>query len=79
MKISHIEAWPVSMPLSEPYTLAYETVNAVTNVFLRVETGIGITGMGCAAPDAKITGETDQSVLRIMNDVVCPSLTQVYH
>jgi L-alanine-DL-glutamate epimerase-like enolase superfamily enzyme len=74
MKITHIEAWAVTMRLAEPYTIAYETVHETTNVFLRVETNQGITGYGCAAPDRQITGETSDSVLQALNDVVDSSI-----
>jgi len=63
MKISKVEAWPVAMRLAEPYTIAYETVESVTNVFVRIETSAGITGYGCAAPDLPITGETPETVI----------------
>ncbi len=68
MKITKIEAWRVDMKLEEPYTIAYETVEAATNVFLRLETNQAITGYGCAAPDQKITGETPESVLKAISD-----------
>ncbi|NIO27674.1 MAG: dipeptide epimerase [Candidatus Latescibacteria bacterium] len=63
MKITKVEAWPVEMRLREPYTIAYETVEAATNVFVRIETSRGVTGYGCSAPDANVTGETCESVL----------------
>jgi L-alanine-DL-glutamate epimerase-like enolase superfamily enzyme len=69
MRITRIEAWPVEMKLAEPYTIAYETVESTTNVFLRLETSQAITGYGCAAPDEKITGETPASVLKAIGDV----------
>ena len=74
MRISQVEAWPVSMPLAEPYTIAYETVQTTTNVFLRLETNGNVAGLGCAAPDEYVTGETPQSVLRSVVDVVQPSI-----
>jgi L-alanine-DL-glutamate epimerase-like enolase superfamily enzyme len=74
MKIKNIEAWPVTMRLSEPYTISYETVDSTTNVFLRIETDHGIIGYGCAAPDLHITSETPETVLRAVNDVVFPSI-----
>ena len=55
MKIIHIEAWPVPMTLTEPYTIAYETLSATTNVFLRMETSTGIVGFGYGAPDQQPT------------------------
>lgn len=74
MKITGITAWPVHMALREPYTIAYETIAAVTNVFLRVETGNGIVGFGCSAPDFGVTGETAEGVLQAVNDTLVPLL-----
>ena len=75
MKITGIEAWPVSMLLKEPYTIAYETIERTTNIFLRLETDKAIVGFGCAAPDLQITGETPESVLQAVNNVISPSIT----
>ncbi len=72
MKIIHLESWPVSMKLSEPYTIAYETIQEATNVFLRIETDKGIAGYGCAAPDLQITKETPESVIQGLKDIVPP-------
>jgi L-alanine-DL-glutamate epimerase-like enolase superfamily enzyme len=74
MKITHVEAWPVTMRLEEPYTISYETVETATNVFLRIETNRGIVGYGCAAPDKHITEETPESVLDSINNVVIQAI-----
>lgn len=74
MRIKHIEAWPVDMRLGEPYTIAYETIESTTNIFLRIETNTGFSGYGCAAPDLQVTGETPTTVLRAMIDTVIPNL-----
>ena len=74
MRITGVEAWLVTMCLAEPYTIAYETVNSTDNVFLRLETNQGIVGNGCAAPDPHITGETAESVLRCIDDIIRPSI-----
>jgi L-alanine-DL-glutamate epimerase-like enolase superfamily enzyme len=75
MKIANIEAWRVKMPLTEPYTIAYETISHTTNVFLRLETNAGITGFGCAAPDLQVTGETPDSVMSAYEEVIEPGLS----
>ena len=74
MKITKIEAWPVSLRLTEPYRIAYQTVDATTNVFLLMETNRGIAGCGCAAPDLQVTGETAESVLQAVTSVIEPSM-----
>ena len=63
MKIIRTEAWSVAMPLAEPYRIAYETIDAATNIFLRIETDTGLTGFGCAAPEAAVTGESPATVM----------------
>ncbi|MFC1591195.1 mandelate racemase/muconate lactonizing enzyme family protein [Thermodesulfobacteriota bacterium] len=74
MKIIRAEAWPVSMKLSAPYTIAYETVESVVNIFLVIETSTGITGFGCAAPDKPVTGETPEEALEVLRSQVAPAL-----
>ena len=72
MKITQMEAWPVSMRLEEPYSIAYQTVETATNIFLRVETDSPIVGYGCAAPEEQITGESVEDVLTTLQDVIIP-------
>ncbi len=74
MRIVRLVAWPVRLRLRVPYTIAYETVTEVTNVFLRIETNRGVTGYGCAAPDAAVTGESSESVLRVLTEVAEPAV-----
>jgi L-alanine-DL-glutamate epimerase-like enolase superfamily enzyme len=62
------------MPLAEPYKIAYETVDRVSNVFIRIETSAGISGCGCAAPDRFVTGETVETVTRFIEDLVTPRI-----
>ena len=70
MKITRVTVWPVVMKLTEPYTIAYETVSTAVNVFLHLETNRGITGMGCAAPDLEVTGETVAQTLEALQGPV---------
>ncbi len=74
MKIITLECWAHKMELKEPYTIAYETVDQCTNVFLKAETDVGIVGWGCAAPDEIVTGENPQSVVRFFKDCIEPLL-----
>ncbi|UCH09633.1 MAG: dipeptide epimerase [Fidelibacterota bacterium] len=74
MKITTLECWKQEFRLSEPYTIAYETIRSCANVFLRLETDAGIHGWGCAAPDLAVTGETGDSVLADFHDLIEPLL-----
>jgi len=74
MKIIQVEGWAVTMELAEPYTIAYEKVEVATNIFLRIESSSGVIGYGCAAPDEHVTGETPESVLTDLDDIVKPSI-----
>jgi len=74
MKITAVEFAAVSMRLSEPYTIAYETVDHADNIFLRLETSTGLRSFGCAAPDLQVTGETTSSVLKFCRDCAIPAL-----
>lgn len=70
MKITKIEAWRVDMRLTEPYAIAYETVDQASNIFLRIETNTGISGFGCAAPDLQVTGETPEGTIGAAETVI---------
>lgn len=74
MKITRVTAWPIRLSLTEPYTIAYETVTSTTNVFVRIETDGRHVGYGCAAPDLEVTGETADVVLEVLDGVAAPAL-----
>lgn len=74
MKITNIETWTVEMKLKEPYTIAYESIDKTSNVFIKIETNSPIVGFGCSAPDLEITGETADTVTKTINEIVKPSL-----
>ncbi|MBN2071695.1 MAG: dipeptide epimerase [Candidatus Krumholzibacteriota bacterium] len=74
MRITRVDYWRCRMRLAVPYKIAYETIDFTENVFLRVETGEGITGYGCAAPDLEVTGETPESVEAAVSGVIEPAL-----
>lgn len=62
------------MRLAEPYSVAYESIIAAQNVFLRIITDETLVGLGCAAPDLHVTGETCSQVLEDLKVVAEPLL-----
>jgi o-succinylbenzoate synthase len=77
MKITSLHCYPLELPLAEPYTIFYETVDRSANVILRIETDTGLTGWGCAAPDLPVTGETVDTVLSDFQQFIEPVLRGV--
>lgn len=70
MKITGVEYFRLDMPLAVPYTIAYETVTKTTNIILKLDTDMGLTGWGCAAPDKEVTGETPEDVINNIEKVI---------
>jgi L-alanine-DL-glutamate epimerase-like enolase superfamily enzyme len=70
-KIRRVEAWVETFELREPYLIAYEGIERVENVFLRVETD-SLIGFGCAAPDLKVTGESAATVVQAVAQAIEP-------
>ena len=73
-KITNIECWDVSVPLKEPYTIAYETITHAPNVLLSLTTDEGVIGYGCATPDLEVTGETADRLINKFNSTALPFL-----
>ena len=74
MKITGVTYERLNLKLSEPYTIAYETITKTTNFILKVETDIGLVGYGCAAPDFEVTEESPAQTEKAINQIVIPFL-----
>jgi len=74
MKITAIDVREVTFKLSDPYTIAYDTIDTALNVFVRIETDGDLVGFGCAAPDEEVTGESAEAVVTAITDVVEPTI-----
>jgi L-alanine-DL-glutamate epimerase-like enolase superfamily enzyme len=58
MKITGVTVWKENLELTRPYTIAYETVSTVENLFVLLEADGGIVGIGAGSPAEDVTGET---------------------
>lgn len=74
MKITNVSCERLDLRLSEPYTIAYETVSTATNFILRLETDERAVGYGCSAPDLLLTGMSEVEAEGIINTIVIPFL-----
>jgi L-Ala-D/L-Glu epimerase / N-acetyl-D-glutamate racemase len=57
MKLDSYETWTERVPLTRPYTVAYERIEAVELDFVRIRSGAH-EGLGCASPIREVTGES---------------------
>ena len=74
MRIVEVTFERYELKLTEPYTIAYQTIGAATNFVLRLVTDTGLIGVGCAAPDPVVTGEDGNDVERSIREVIQPAL-----
>lgn len=72
MAIRSLSVALLHMPLSQPYTIAYETVVAAENILVRVQEEGGRTGWGVAAPDPLVTGESLEASARAIDEIIRP-------
>ena len=72
MKIKESQCLAKTLKLREPYSIAYESVDKVENIFINITTIDGYNGWGCAAPVENITNETAQDVLDSFTNIIEP-------
>lgn len=74
LRIVRVEVVPLPLTLKEPYVIATETVDEATNVLLRLVTDGPHVGLGIAAPEETVTGETLERCLQALREVAAPAL-----
>jgi len=74
MRVTEVSYERLDLKLSEPYTIAYETISKSTNFILKVETDSRFVGYGCGAPDKAVTGEHPEEVEDAIKNVIAPYL-----
>lgn len=74
MRIAKIDVVPVEFKLRQVTAIAYEAPETAPNIVVRVETDGGEVGWGNAAPDTHVTGETPESVERVLREQFAPAI-----
>ena len=62
MKITAVDAIPISVPLIKPIVMSHITIPQSDNVLVRIETDEGVVGWGEGVEATDLTGETQQSI-----------------
>ena len=76
IRVSSAEAISVTFRLVEGYRIAGLSISTVVMVILKVVTGDGRTGFGCAAPAQNVTGESPDDSQHALNDQLIPLLRE---
>jgi L-alanine-DL-glutamate epimerase-like enolase superfamily enzyme len=66
VKIVAVESWREDVPLTRPYSIAFQSTDAVTILALALRAEDGSVGLGAATPEAAITGETVEACARAL-------------
>jgi L-alanine-DL-glutamate epimerase-like enolase superfamily enzyme len=67
--IQTIEAFPLNLPLHEPFSIATGAQHAVQNVLVKITLENGLVGIGEAAPFPAVSGETQGSALHAIASI----------
>ena len=68
MKITQATYWIERLALTRPYTIAYEHIDSVQNLFVQLKTDDGAIGLGVASPAEEVTGEGVQKCRQALAD-----------
>ncbi len=63
IQIESVDIFPIPLTLREPYSIAYHTVDSVTNVGIKLYMSDGLIGVGASGPEEEVTHETFHTVL----------------
>jgi len=66
--IKKIKIWRENLDLTRPYTIAYQTIDSVENIFVYLETDNGLHGIGSGSPADFITGENMDDAENVLNN-----------
>jgi L-Ala-D/L-Glu epimerase len=70
--IKTINAARKTLHFHAPFEIAYEKVEEADVIIIKLETDDGFIGLGNAAPDTEVTGETVEGVLSLLNEKLTP-------
>lgn len=77
MKIAAIEAIPYSIPYRRPLHFASGSVHEADHVLVRVHTDDGVVGTADTPPRPYTYGETQKSIVAVVQDVFAPQLVGI--
>ncbi|MEU5403569.1 enolase C-terminal domain-like protein [Streptomyces sp. NPDC005963] len=74
MKITRIETIPFAIPYRKPLRFASGEIHTAEHVLVRVHTDAGLTGVAEAPPRPYTYGETQESIIAVIDRIFTPQL-----
>ncbi|MDI6839357.1 MAG: dipeptide epimerase [bacterium] len=74
MNITNLITNPVTILLKQPFKIALGTDVTYDGVIVKIETDAGIFGLGEASPSATVTGETQGTVIDVIENKIRPTI-----
>ena len=74
MNIKKILIGQLNLPLTRPFITAVRRTDCVDDVIVMIETDNGKIGYGSAASTPAITGDTSETIIRAIKDILAPQL-----
>lgn len=75
LRIAHVEAIAVALPLKKPMVMAGERIDRAYNLLVRVVAENGLTGWGEAASAPLMTGDVQAGMVSAVNNHLAPLVT----
>src|SRR3954449_9919779 len=60
MRVTSVTLFKADIPLKDPFRIAVMEMRAAANVFVRIDTDVGLVGWGESSPFWKLCGETQR-------------------
>jgi o-succinylbenzoate synthase len=67
--IQQIEVYSVTLAYKEPFRIAPEASTESNNIVVKIVTDFGVTGFGESSPSGRVTGETTQTVIQVLDNL----------
>lgn len=74
MKICEIHIGKLSIPLRKPFKTALRTVHSAEDIVVKLVADSGAIGYGNAPPTAVITGDSQDSIVAAIRDILAPKI-----
>ncbi|MDH4118565.1 MAG: hypothetical protein OEX04_09745 [Acidimicrobiia bacterium] len=69
MKITSVETFPISLPLSKPVQMSHVTIHVSNNVLVKITTDEGVVGWGEGVEAMDVTGDNQMRIKASIDDL----------